>query len=73
MPHCFGVTLKFDIFISHRSDAPFRVALLTVLVAQFTAVLHAGSMVSCHNFMQFFYASIHDLGQAVYSISNLKW
>jgi hypothetical protein len=34
-----------------RSSALFRAILLIVLVTQFTAVLHAGSRVSCHNFL----------------------
>jgi hypothetical protein len=66
----WGVTSQFDIFVSHRSNALFWVTLLTVLVT-LTAGLHVGSVVSCHNFPRFVYASIDNLGQAVY-ISNLK-
>jgi hypothetical protein len=36
---------------------PFPVILLIVLVIQFNAVLHAGSRVSCHNFLSLFLCS----------------
>jgi hypothetical protein len=37
------------IFVSHRSSAFLRVILLIAFETQLTAVLHAGSQVSCHN------------------------
>jgi hypothetical protein len=43
--------LQFSILVSHRSSALLRAILLIVLVTQFTAVLHAGSLVSCDNFL----------------------
>jgi hypothetical protein len=45
------VTSQFPTLVSHRSSAFLRVIRLTVLVTQFTAILHAGSRVSCHNFL----------------------
>jgi hypothetical protein len=45
-----GVILALHILVSHRSSAFFRVIFLIDLVTQLTAVLHAGSLVSCHNF-----------------------
>jgi hypothetical protein len=41
---------QFSILVSHRPSALFRAILLIALVTQFTAVLHPGSRVSCHNF-----------------------
>jgi hypothetical protein len=41
------------IFVSHRSSAILRVNRLIDFVNQLTAVLHAGSLVSCHNFLSF--------------------
>jgi hypothetical protein len=43
----------FPSFVSHRSSAFFRIMRLIVFETQFTAVLHAGSLVSCHNFLIF--------------------
>jgi hypothetical protein len=50
----WDVILQFAIFVSHRSSALFRVIFLIDLVTQFTAVLHVGSLISCHNFVSFF-------------------
>jgi hypothetical protein len=48
----WGVTSQFPIFDSHRSSSVFlRVILNIVLVTRLTAALHAGSLVSCHNFL----------------------
>jgi glucan phosphoethanolaminetransferase (alkaline phosphatase superfamily) len=51
-----GVTSRFAIFVSHPSSLKylFRVILLIVLVTQFTAVLHAGSLVTFFKFLSFF-------------------
>jgi hypothetical protein len=38
-------------FVSHRSSAFLRFILLIDFVTQLTAALHAGSLVSCHNFL----------------------
>jgi hypothetical protein len=46
----WGVTWQLHIFISNRSSAFFRVIRLICFVTQLTAVLHAGSLVSCHIF-----------------------
>jgi hypothetical protein len=48
-----GVISQFANVVSHLSSAPFRTILLIFQVTQFTAVLHAGSLVSCHNFPSF--------------------
>jgi hypothetical protein len=47
----WGVTSVLLIFVSYRSSAYLRVIRLIVFVSQLTAVLHAGSFVSCHNFV----------------------
>jgi hypothetical protein len=39
------------IFVSHLTSACLRVILLIDLLTQLTAVLQAGSLVSCHNFL----------------------
>jgi hypothetical protein len=44
------VTSVLYIFLSHRSSAILRVIRLIDFVTQLTAVLHAGFLVSCHNF-----------------------
>jgi len=49
----WGVTPHFPIFVSHRTSTFLRVSLLTVLVPQLTSVLHAVSLVSCHNLFSF--------------------
>jgi hypothetical protein len=46
----------FAIFVSHRSSASLRVNRLIDFVTQLTAVLHAGSLVSCHNFLSLFFS-----------------
>jgi hypothetical protein len=45
------VTSELLIFVSRRSSAFLRVIHLIDFVTQLTAVLHAGSLVSCHNFL----------------------
>jgi hypothetical protein len=45
------VTSQFANFVSHLSSALFRTILLKFRVTQFTVALHAGSVVSCHNFL----------------------
>jgi hypothetical protein len=45
------VTSQFSVLITHRSSTLFRAILLVALVTQFTAVSHAGTRVSCHNFL----------------------
>jgi hypothetical protein len=45
------VTSVFAIFVSHRSSALIRVIHLMAFVTQLTAVLQAGSLVSCYNFL----------------------
>jgi hypothetical protein len=57
----WGVTSVLPVFVSHRSSAFFRVTRLIEFVTQLTAVLHAGSLVSCHNFLISVYVSIDDL------------
>jgi hypothetical protein len=47
----WGVTSELIIFVSHRSSVFLQVIRLTDFVTQLTAVLHAGSLVSCHNFL----------------------
>jgi hypothetical protein len=47
----WGVTSELPILISPRSSAFLKVNHLTDFVTQLTAVLHAGSLVSCHNFL----------------------
>jgi hypothetical protein len=47
----WGVTSVFAIFVSHRSSALLRVIHLMAFVTQLTAVLNAGSPISCHNFL----------------------
>jgi hypothetical protein len=47
----WDVTSTLPIFVSHCSIAFLRVILLTDFVTQLTVVLHAGSLVSCHNFL----------------------
>jgi hypothetical protein len=47
----WGVTSQFPTFVSHRSSAFLRVIRLMVSATQLTAVLHAGSPVTCHNFL----------------------
>jgi hypothetical protein len=47
----WGVTSVLLIFVSHRSSVFLRVIHLIDFVTQLTAVLHAGSLVSCHNFL----------------------
>jgi hypothetical protein len=44
------VTSQLAIFVSHRSNAFFRVIRLICFVTQLIAVLHVGSLVSCHIF-----------------------
>jgi hypothetical protein len=63
----WGVTSQFANFVSHLSSALFRTVLLTLRVTQFIAVLHAGSLVSCHYFLSFLLCL---LGQ-IFSISGL--
>jgi hypothetical protein len=46
----WGATIEFLTFVSHLSIAFRRVILRIVLVTQLIAVLHAGPLVSCHNF-----------------------
>jgi hypothetical protein len=46
----WGVTSQFAIF-SHRSSAFLRVSRLIGFTIRLTAALHAGSQVSCHNFL----------------------
>jgi hypothetical protein len=43
--------LTVPCFSSHRSNAFLRVILLMALAKQLTAVLHAGSRVTCHSFL----------------------
>jgi hypothetical protein len=45
------VTSELPIFVSHRLSVFLRVIHLVDFVTQLTAVLHAGSLVSCHNFL----------------------
>jgi hypothetical protein len=47
----WGVTLVLLIFVSHRPNAFLRATRLIDFVTQLTAVLQAGSLVSCHNFL----------------------
>jgi hypothetical protein len=57
------VTSQLPVFVSHRSSAFFRVIRLICFVTQLTAVLHAGSQVSCHIFVASAYILAIDLGQ----------
>jgi hypothetical protein len=45
----WGVTSVLPVFVSHRSSVFFGVTRLIEFVTQLTAVLHAGSLVSCRN------------------------
>jgi hypothetical protein len=45
-----GVTSALLIFVSHRTSASLRLIRLIAFETQLTTVLHAGSLVSCHNF-----------------------
>jgi hypothetical protein len=47
----WDVTSVVLFLISHRSSAFLRVIRLIYLVTRLTAALHAGSLVSCHNFL----------------------
>jgi hypothetical protein len=49
--HIKGVTSVFAIFVPRRSNAFLRVNRLIDFATQLTAVLHVGSLVSCHNFL----------------------
>jgi hypothetical protein len=44
----------FANIVFHRSSAFFRVMRLIAFETQFTAVLHPGFLVSCHNFLVLF-------------------
>jgi hypothetical protein len=46
----WGVTSQFLTFVSHHSSTFLQAVFLIVFLTQLTAVLHAGSQVSCHNF-----------------------
>jgi hypothetical protein len=48
--YCFRRHFSVCYLCSHRSNIFLWAILLIVLVTHFTAVLHAGSQVSCHNF-----------------------
>jgi hypothetical protein len=45
----YGVTSALLIFVSHHSSAFLGVIRLIAFETQLTAVLHAGSLVSCYN------------------------
>jgi hypothetical protein len=47
----WSVASALPIFVSHRSSVSLRVIRLIAFETQWTAVLHAGSRVSCHNFL----------------------
>jgi hypothetical protein len=47
------MTSQFANFVSHLSSDLFPTILLIFRVTQFTVVFHAGSLVSCHNFLSF--------------------
>jgi hypothetical protein len=47
----WSVTSQFHTFVSHHLNAFLRVIHLIVLVTQLTAVLHAGSWVTCCSFL----------------------
>jgi hypothetical protein len=51
------------IFVSHHSSAILRVTRLIDFMTQLNAVLHAGSLVSCHNSLSPVHVSIDDLNQ----------
>jgi hypothetical protein len=46
----WGVTSALLTFVSHRSSALIRVIRLIAFETQLAAALHAGTLVSCHNF-----------------------
>jgi hypothetical protein len=48
----WGVTSLLPIFVSNRSSAFLRIIRLIDFVTQLIAVLHAGSLVSSHNFLR---------------------
>jgi hypothetical protein len=61
-----GVHSLLPLFVSHRSSRSstfLRVIRLIDFVTQLTAVLQAGSLVSCHKFLASIYVSIADLHQ----------
>jgi hypothetical protein len=47
------VISEFGKFVSRLSSTLFQTILLTFQATHFTAVPHAGSLVSCHNFRRF--------------------
>jgi hypothetical protein len=47
----WGVSSVLANRVSHRSSAFFRVSRLIDFETQLSAVLHSGSLVSCHNFL----------------------
>jgi hypothetical protein len=47
----WGVISQFATFLFHLSSAFLRLIRLMVLVTQCTAILHAGSQVTCHRFL----------------------
>lgn len=49
----WGMTSQSGNFVSDFSSALFWTILLILWVTQLAAVLHVGSMVSCHNFLSF--------------------
>jgi hypothetical protein len=50
-PRAWGVTSQFPTFVSHRSSACRQTSRLMVLATPLTAVLLAGSRVTCHSFL----------------------
>jgi hypothetical protein len=50
------VNPQFANSVTYLSIALFRTIILLFRVTQFAAVLHAGSLVSCHNFLRFLFS-----------------
>jgi hypothetical protein len=59
----WGLTSVFANIVSHRSSAFFRVMRVIAFETQFTAVLHPGSLVSCHTSSSSSYILTADLDQ----------
>jgi hypothetical protein len=65
----WGVTFQFANLVSHLSSDLFQTIFPIFGVTEFIAVLHAGSLVSCHNFLSL-YPSVNNLGQVFYILQT---
>jgi hypothetical protein len=69
-----GVTSQFPTFASYRFSAFLRIINLTVLVIQLTAILHAGSWVTCHSFLHlsFCYSRLSIPGRSLFRSESVS-